>query len=339
MLTLEKRKVKTAKGETFVYYIRGRCPYTKQDIRKSTKTSSREQASDLLTIFLQKQRERALHGDHRVATFAEAAVVYLQGGGDGRFLDPLLDRFGTQAMADITDRHIADFASDHYAGRSAATIVRQVYVPLQAVWNAAARSEPPLALPRLFRKPKIEKKAVAYAKTDDHLIALIKAMPELGHKAATLFASFSGARASEVVAALVEDYDPDHGTILLTKTKNSDARLVHLPEFVNEACKLLPRDNPKAPLFGMKSRFNFYDAVKRASRAAGIPFLSPHRIGRHTFAARFLRDGNSLVALKQAGGWRSVGAVMQYAHLERSSVDAAVRNVSTPLARKLLKDD
>lgn len=339
MLSLEKRKIKTSKSETFVYYIRGRCPYTKQDIRKSTKTGSREQASDILAIFLQKQRERALHGDVRVATFAEAAVNYLQGGGDGRFLDPLLDRFGTQAMADITDRHIADFASEFYAGRAPATVVRQVYVPIQAVWNAAAQSDPPLALPRMFRKPKIERKVVAYAKSDDHLIAIIKAMPDIGHRAATLFASFSGARASEVVGVMVEDYDPHHGTILLTKTKNSDARLVHLPEFVNEACKLLNRDNAKSPLFGMKSRFNFYDAVKRASRDAGVPFLSPHRIGRHTFAARFLRDGNSLVALKQAGGWRSVGAVMQYAHLERSSVDAAVRNVSTPLARKALPDE
>lgn len=339
MLRLEKRKVQTSKGETFVYYIRGRCPYTKQDIRKSTKTGSREQASDILAIFLQRQRERALHGDLRVATFAEAVVAYLQGGGSERFLDPLLDRFGKQALADITDRHVADFASEHYGGRSAATIVRQVYAPMQAVWNAAARCDPPLALPRRFNKPKVEKKVIAYAKTDDHLIALIKAMPRIEHRAATLFASFSGARASEVVAALVEDYDPDQGTILLTKTKNSDARLVHLPEFVNEACKLLPREGPKAPLFGMKSRFNFYDAVKRASRDAGVPFLSPHRIGRHTFAARFLRDGNSLVALKQAGGWRSVGAVMQYAHLERSAVDAAVRNVTTPLAKKMLPDE
>lgn len=55
-------------------------------------------------------------------------------------------------------------------------------------------------------------------------------------------------------------------------------------------------------------------------------------LDRHTFAARYLRDGNSLAALKRAGGWNSLGAVAVYAHLEQDAVDESVRSVTTPLS-------
>ena len=70
--------------------------------------------------------------------------------------------------------------------------------------------------------------------------------------------------------------------------------------------------------------------LKRACQRAGVEYLSPHKAGRHSFAARLLRDGNSLKALQEAGGWKSPGVVAStYAHLERAQVDRAVREVST----------
>jgi transposase len=93
-----------------------------------------------------------------------------------------------------------------------------------------------------------------------------------------------------------------------------------------------PRHGEALPLFGYPSRYEMYKTLKRAAKKAKVEFLSPHKIGRHAFAARYLRDGNSLAALKRAGGWNSLGAVAVYAHLEQDSVDESVRSVTTPLS-------
>jgi Phage integrase family len=45
--------------------------------------------------------------------------------------------------------------------------------------------------------------------------------------------------------------------------------------------------------------------LKRACKRAGLPHTSPHRIGRHSFAARILGAGHSLKVLQEAGGWDS----------------------------------
>lgn len=339
MLYLEKRKVKTAKGETTKYYIRGTCPYTGERVRKSTKAGSREQANDLLAVFQANQRERALKGDAFAATFAECVVHYLSPtvGGNDRFLDPLLDAFGTWRMSKISDAAISKFCEKHYPNAKPSTLVRQVYGPLQAVWNAAADADPPLAQRRKLTKPKVVRPPIKYAKSDHHLEAILRKIPRAERRAGILFSSFSGARASEVCRVMPEDHDPEKGTIILGFTKNGNPRLAVLPAFVNDVISALPHDDRKAPLFGFPSRYEMYKTLKRAAKAAKVEFLSPHKIGRHTFAARYLRDKNSLAGLRKAGGWESLSAVSIYAHLEQDTVDETVRNVTTPLSRVTLE--
>lgn len=338
MLRLEKRKIKTQKGTSLRWYITGTCPYSGEPVRQSTKTGDRGAASDHLAIWLERGRKEALHGPGAVATFAEAVVHYLGPavGGSERFLDPLLDALGTTTLASITDKDIAEFCTEHYPTAKASTLVRQVYGPLQSVWNAAADAEPPLAIPRKINKPTVSRPPVKYAKNDQHLEAILKAVRRPERRAGILFSSFSGARASEVCRVLSADYDPAAGVILLGRTKNGEARRVPLPAFVNDVIAALPGETDDEgkplPLFGFPSRYELYKTLKRAAKAAKVEFLSPHKIGRHTFAARYLRDGNSLAALKQAGGWNSIGAVSVYAHLEQDHVDDTIRNVKTPLS-------
>lgn len=338
MLTLEKRKIKTKDGTTTRYYIRGVCPYSGDHVRESTKTGDYGTASDKLAVKLQRAREEALHGKGSVATFSEGVVHYLGPavGGSDRFLDPLLDAFGTTRFSAITDQAIADFCIKHYPSAKASTLVRQVYGPMQAVWNAAAEAEPPLALYRKLTKPKVIRPPVKYAKSDGHLEAILKAIPKPARRAGVLFSSFSGARASEVCRVLPDDHDAASAVIVLGRTKNGEPRRVPLPAFVNEVIAALPHetdeDGKALPLFGYPSRYEMYKTLKRAAKKAKVEFLSPHKIGRHTFAARYLRDGNSLAALKRAGGWNSLGAVSVYAHLEQDAVDESVRSVTTPLS-------
>lgn len=132
---------------------------------------------------------------------------------------------------------------------------------------------------------------------------------------------------------LVKHYDHLAGRVLIADSKNDDPREVLLPPFINEAMRLLDLSKQEAKLFGYASRFSLTRIIKRGCKRAGIAYHSPHKVGRHTFAARFLADGNSLKALQEAGGWKTIGVVAKtYAHLERAQVQAAVASVSTPLS-------
>jgi site-specific recombinase XerD len=81
--------------------------------------------------------------------------------------------------------------------------------------------------------------------------------------------------------------------------------------------------------FGFRSSQGFNKALRRACEAAGLPYLSGHKIGRHAFAARLLAAGHSLKVVKEAGGWASMKVLEEnYGHLELSQVHEAMRAVS-----------
>ena len=338
MLKLKQRTIKTQTGETRRWYISGTCPYTKRRVRESAGTDSRDEAQHVLAAYLTRARDEAIHGPNNgSALFAEAVCEYLGKKGEARFLDPLLAEFGKLRLRDITDQALTLAGDKIYPRAKASTLVRQLYGPMQAVWNAAVAAK--MAPPRHYSKPKV-KYGKAVAVTDQWLLKLLRALPRLEQRTAILFMSFSGARSSEVVNVLVKHYNPDSARVLIADTKNDDPREVLLPPFVNDAMRLLPMDDPEAPLFGYASRFSLNRIIKRGCLRAGLRYFSPHKVGRHTFASRFLADGHSLKALQEAGGWRTIGVVAKtYAHLERSQVQNAVASVSTPLGTLLTQPD
>jgi hypothetical protein len=58
-----------------------------------------------------------------------------------------------------------------------------------------------------------------------------------------------------------------------------------------------------------------------AAKRAGLPHLSTHKIGRHTFAGRILDARHSLKTLKEAGRWKKMQVVDEtYGHMEISIV-------------------
>jgi integrase len=331
MLKLKLRTIKTQSGDTRRWYIKGTCPYTRRPIRESTGTDRKEEAEHQLAAYLARARDESILGTcNGTALFAEAVAEYIGKHGEARFVSPLLEKFGTTRLRDIEDKDVTQFGDRQYPGAKASTLVRQLYGPMQAIWNAAERAK--MCGPRKFAKPKV-KKTSAVSVTDAWLLKLLKnGLTSLTQRTTVLFMSFSGARASEVVNVLVRHYDPDIGRVLVADTKNDEPREILLPPFVNEAMRLLDLSDPEAKLFGYASRFSLTRIIKRGCKRAGLQYFSPHKVGRHTFAARFLADGHSIKALQEAGGWHSLGAVGRYAHLERSRVRAAVAAVSTPLA-------
>ena len=146
--------------------------------------------------------------------------------------------------------------------------------------------------------------------------------------------TFSGARSSEACRVLGRHYNPTTGTVLMGTTKNGEPRQIHLPDLVNDAMRLLPSREDEQPLFGYSHHSSIKNFVKRACEREGLEYFTPHQIGRHTFAERFLRDKHTLRELQDAGGWKSTEAVMKYAHLEQTHVDVAVKNVTTEVIQR-----
>lgn len=331
MLTLIERKFTLANGTTsWSYQIQGTCPYTGEPVRKGTRTRSRKIAEDKLRILLEQRRDRALNGDESIANFADAVAEYLAKGGEDRYIAPLLDAFGTTRLTALKDTDITEFCGAHYPGAKASTLVRQVYGPIQWIWQAAVNAR--LAKPRTFARPTVKRSPAKYANTDEWTKKVLLACTNDQQRAALMFMSYSGARASEVVAVTEQDHDVANATIRLQRTKGGYQRVVALPPFVNAALAKIHRGKSQASLFGYASRYSLVRILKRTCKRAGVEYLSPHKAGRHTFAARLLRNGASLKDLQEAGGWNDIGIVARtYAHLEASAVAARVRNVADPM--------
>ena len=82
----------------------------------------------------------------------KAAVIYLENGGEARFVKPITDHFGDTAISKI-DQDAADKAARTiYPNLAPATLVRQLYTPLTAMINAAATAG--LCSPIKFKRPK-----------------------------------------------------------------------------------------------------------------------------------------------------------------------------------------
>jgi integrase len=134
--------------------------------------------------------------------------------------------------------------------------------------------------PRTFAKPKVKRKPVQ-APDDQWLTKVLRACNKVEHRAVLLFLSFGGPRATEAIAVKAKHHDPEAATVLLENTKTGIPRVVPLPDFVNEALCALDHSNPEARLFGFTQRFGLNCMLKRACARAKVPYMSPHKAGRH----------------------------------------------------------
>jgi integrase len=317
------------RGKAGIYQIKGTvggCRY-----RESTGTDQLPHAQTILAKRQAEIHERAVWGERHTCTFAEAVILYLQQGGEARFVGPLNDAFGSRRMSSITRSDVAAFAAATYPGRTAQTINRQVYSPLIAIWTAA--HEAGMCARHEFKRPKLPPRdAVRFAREPD----LIDLYPHCGPRlqAAVMCLSFTGGRAGEICRVVDADVDWDAQTILFRKTKGGKPHCVPLAPLAYEA--MLPLRGTAGRLFGFSSRWALNRALKRACARAGIETLTSHKIGRHAFAARLLRHGKTLKDVQEAGGWSPQSLPMlaaTYGHLEKKSVDASIRSADTDLAQ------
>ena len=300
---------RTAKG---AWYIRG--TVAGQRLYQSTGTGNRARAEALRARIEAQLADRAALGPAATLTFAEAALAYMQAGGESRFLAPILKQLGPDALvADITNQTIAALAPALYPAAAPATINRQLITPVSAVVNHA------LDQPRRFTKWKAGGGRTRWLRPHEFDRLLDQAAPHLVPVLAALVGS--GMRTSEALGVQSRDFWPATGEIWLPDTKNGHPRMVRLPWRARDLvlAHMPPQagavfHTPKGAPYALRqaSGGNIKAGFDRARIAADLgPDVTPHVL-RHTWATWYYAATRDFGGLLDLGGWRSPGMAQRY---------------------------
>src|SRR5580693_5176572 len=108
-------------------------------IEESAGTDNKKIAEEIRAKREAEILAEAVYGRRATATFAQAALSYLQQGGSRRYLNEIISYFGTTALARIDQDAFDRGARKLYPHGSDSTRVRQFYVPVSAVLTHAAK--------------------------------------------------------------------------------------------------------------------------------------------------------------------------------------------------------
>lgn len=302
------------RGKT--YYLRG----SVADVRiyESARTSNR-QAADALRIRRETEIiENFTLGRPAAINFAEAALTYLESGGEGRFLAPILEYFGPKfRLADVTNEAANQCARALCPNHAPGTINRQIITPISAVVNMAAYDN--LCAHRRFRRRKVNDKRLRWL-TPKEAEALINAAdPATALK--IMFLLGTGARSGEAFALNRKNLHIDSGEAFLDKTKNGEARMIAFPDRVARALRVadLPEAGavfltPKGRAYKLRTNGGgqMQAAFNRARDAAGLgPDVTPHTL-RHTWATWYYAQTKDFGGLMDFGGWKKADMANRY---------------------------
>jgi integrase len=118
--------------------------------------------------------------------------------------------------------------------------------------------------------------------------------------------------------------------IHLPKTKNGDARTVHMTKRVVRALRILeqmslerkrrsadkPNESPENVVFGIRDNRNWWTRAKSGAKVKGFRW---HDL-RHTFCSRLAQRGVSLKVIQVLAGHKTISITARYAHLDKASV-------------------
>lgn len=284
-------------------------------IRTSLGTRDEKTAVQLKADFEARLWKRHTYGEEAVRTFEEAAVHYMEQGGEGRFLAPLIRHFKGRPVGSIKPAEVRAAATALYPAAGPATRNRQGIVPARSVvmhahdlgWCGAITV-------RQFEVPKSRKhKPVTRAWVDKFMAEADKSkLPHLS--ALVLFMHQTGARVSEAVRLTGEYVDLGKRLAVLERTKTDELSPRTLTaELVARIGALEP--HPLYRVFGYTDPKAVNRVMKRVAKRAGIDERTTHSAGRHSFATNTLAAGADIKAAMDAGGWKSAKLFMEtYVH-------------------------
>jgi len=299
-------------------------------VAESTKTADKKQAEVFRVHREAEIFKRKTGGAKATATFLEAAVMFMDNGGESRFLEPLLRHFGETLLTNIGQAEVEQCAKKLYPKGAPGTIDRQVFSPVSAVLTHAAKRK--LCDKPMFERPKLPKGRVRWLTfaEADRLIA--PCAPHLAPIVTFMF--YTGARVGEVLSLDWHEVDLEKAHATFLDTKNGDNRgtplhprvLAVLSALEHRMGKVFLTDDKRPYALKANAGGQLKSAFKGACRRAGIDNFHPHDC-RHTWATWHYKANRSLTDLMSLGGWRSVAMVMRYAHVNVDDLSAGVNRL------------
>ncbi len=305
--------IKAYKRPNGFYHLRG--TYLSQRVDRSSGTRSKQHADILAAKAEREIFERYVKGPEAVATFAELAADYLRAGGEGRYMMPLIEKFGLTKASAIDQSALDAAAIELYPDAAPSTRRRQVYAPFIACWKRAEDANK--APPRKWKRAAEGNRRIDW-RTPEEIDALLAEL-EPNTRGLVTFYVGAGCRASEALNLVWSDVSPaaQQATFWADITKAGESRSVDLGSRVRAA--LPQRRGPDDAVFlnSYGEPWHAYDAVNlalgRACKRAKVRHTSCHVL-RHTFATWGYALTKNLETLMRQGGWASPDIAMRYMH-------------------------
>lgn len=293
-------------------------------IRQSLETRDPERAAEQCALLEARIWKRHNYGEEAVRTFDEAAVSYLEQGGEGRYVPKVLKHFRGRAIGSIKPAEIRMAALTIYPKASPATRNRQAIIPARAIvnhahdlgWCGAIRVKQ-FDVPKSRKNQPVDKDwmTLFLAESDK------SGLPHLS--ACVLFMQHTGARVSEAINLTGEFVDLEKRIALLEKTKTDEWSPRYLTVELVARMAALGLEKGKR-VFGYTDRQSVNRRIKAVCDRAKITSRSSHAVGRHTFATTAINGGARIKDAMEAGGWKSAALFMQtYVHSEEAGRSVA----------------
>ncbi len=305
-----------------IWYVVG--TFDGKRIRRSLKTRDRKTAQEQCAIFEAKLWKRHSYGEEAVRTFEEAALHYMQQGGERRYLSKIIRRLKGRTLATLKPGEIRSLATELYPKASGATKNRQVITPAKAVinhahdlgWCSPIKIKPFDEAKPVAKKPVDRAWLDAFLKTADAM-----RLPHLS--GIVLFMHDTAARVSEAMRVRGKHVDLAARSCLLEKTKTDENVVCALTsELVLRMGQLSA--GPEDRVFSYTNRIAVNQRIAAVCKKAGIEYRSSHEAGRHTFATDAIADGIDVKSAMEAGRWKSVAIFMgRYVHTEDAAAKVA----------------
>lgn len=293
-------------------------------IRKSLGAREPERAQEQCALFEAKLWKRHNYGEAAVRTFEEAAVSYLEQGGEGRYVPKVLKFFKGRAVGSIMPAEIRGAALALYPKASASTRNRQAVTPARSIINHAHDLGwcGPVKVKQFDVAKSRKNKPVDREWMTKFLAESDKSgLPHLS--ACVLFMQQTGARVSEAINLLGEFVDLGARVAMLEKTKTDEWSPRYLTAECAARMAALGLENG-ARVFGYTDRQSVNRRIKAVCKRAEIEPRSSHAAGRHSFATNAINGGARIKEAMDAGGWKSASLFMQtYVHSEEAGRNVA----------------
>lgn len=295
--------------------IRRRLPIHEKGLVDVAKASAKN-------IYAEAWRSQSMEpGPKKRPTFAEAAGLYIDAGGEARFLQRIVNYFGRKHLCDeIDELVIARAARTLYPNAKPETVRRQLRVPIKAVLNFAAGNRreklPDTRRMRWLSPEEAERLLVAAANPaaanlrDPNLETLRKIAFMLG----------TGAGPGETMGLDAKDWNPTTREWWLPGTKTVyRARFVRLPLRSVDLISPIPEEGPAFPapngepyVFRKNRGGQMAVAFRKVREAAGLgPEVVPYSC-RHTWATWYQAQTKDWATLLDQGGWNRADTANRY---------------------------